>query len=1097
VSDADPFLAEAERRGLLTATQAEDCRRIAAALREVQVDLSIDEIAARKGFVTADQGAEIRRWLARLRVGRYEVIERLGEGAAGIVWKARDTKLDRVVALKVLSQKAQVAQAFRERFLREARIAVTLNDVNIVRGLDYGEADGYQYFAMEFVDGGNAETRLAQFGRIAEKEAVSMALDVVHALQYVQKFHIVHRDIKPSNLLLTPSGRVKLCDLGLAKPMLAETELLAGDGSTAGTPFYMSPEQIREPEKVDWRSDVYSLGATLYHLLTGVPVFRPDGQTSVIQKHLREKPRNPREHVLEISDGAASVVMRMLLKSPADRYASLDELRGDLEAVLEGRTPQHTAPALPPDEATAERHARLAIARRITEKNLPRERFPWAALAGFVILGALALAVATGVNFAKPWATPAKPPEDAAAAEPPKAPAATHAEAPKPVASAAPPAPVGPDPGQEQIAREQFTAREPGWHKQTEDGHFTSAIGELSNFMAKYPGTRAALSAQDEIRRIDGTVARGRFDALVQRSNDDVKHRRFDEAEAELNQAARIEIGWAEQQVKPLLAAVRTAKQNHDTERETQEPAFADLYGRVLLQAGEDMAAANAMADRDAKTVPAYDAEVSELREDLAALAKDGTDIDTIDKTTARGALALLLARLSRGEVDEAREAVDAVRATGGDTDAARKRIERVERVLKRQAAELLAGAEEDLAANHPDAAQRAAEDAQRRFPGYAPATVMLARVRLAMNDADQAIVLLANVTSRRDAPPESHYWLGVALARKREDFARAEAEFGRFLESAARDDPLRPAAEAARKSAHDLSVEADVKRWREIAKSLTGKGRRDAEEGAWGRVAELRGDDAEALLALGRIYLDKKQTTQAYVVLSRVAKLQATDAQKRKAAELLGQIKGSGFPTDDGRALADDGEKYFEHENWDRAIQNFQAALLVSPYLYSARVKLIRACLARAAEKGAAENARVAADAASLLVAQYPDESLPLALRSDARLAAGDVKGARDDAAKAADLDAKSSAAQLALGRARLAGGDATRAIEAFHAANTIEPSADALLGLAAAYLARLLPGDRAAAADMLANVKQLYGPPAALRAKYDELMKALEDAK
>jgi tetratricopeptide (TPR) repeat protein len=352
-------------------------------------------------------------------------------------------------------------------------------------------------------------------------------------------------------------------------------------------------------------------------------------------------------------------------------------------------------------------------------------------------------------------------------------------------------------------------------------------------------------------------------------------------------------------------------------------------------------------------------------------------------------------------------------------------------------------------------------------------------------------------VTSRRDAPPDAHYWLGAALLKKKEDLARAESEFATFLGEASKDDPLRRAADVSMKTAHDLRVEGDVKRWRDTAKSLTGRGRRDAEEGAWGRVAELRPDDAEAFLALGRIYLEKKQQVQAFVALSRVGKLQATDAQKRRAADLLGQVKGAGYPTEDGRAFASDAEKYLADERWDRAIQNFQAALLVSPHLSSARYGLIRAYLARFAENGGADDARTAADTASSLVALFPDDALPVALRSDARLLAGDLKGARDDAVKAAELDAKCARAHLALGRVRLAFGDPTRAIEAFREANRIEPSAEALLGLAECHIARRVSGDLAAAADMLQNAKDRYGPPRALRAKYDELVKALEAAK
>jgi cytochrome c-type biogenesis protein CcmH/NrfG len=592
-------------------------------------------------------------------------------------------------------------------------------------------------------------------------------------------------------------------------------------------------------------------------------------------------------------------------------------------------------------------------------------------------------------------------------------------------------------------------------------------------------------------------VARGRFDELEKRSNDDAEHHRFDDATAALMKAEKIDIDWAAGEAKVLLVGLEAKKQEHDRAREKQAAAFADLYGRVLLRAGEDMNAAGAMIDRDAKSVPAYDDEVSDLREDLAALAKDGADIETIDKSTARGALALLLAHLAHGEIDSAREDLDAVQLTGGDVSAARARVAAVEGVVTRQAADLLARAETELSSNLPEVAQRTAEDVQRRYPGYVPATVMLARVRLAKGDVDQSIVLFSNVTSRRDAPAEAHYWLGVALVRKKDDLARAESEFRQFLESAARDDPLRSTAAAAMKSAYDQRVEGDVKRWRELAKSLTGKGRRDVEEGAWGRVADLRPDDAEALLALGRIYLEKKQQLQAFVALSRVGKLAATDAQKKRAAEMLGQMKTAGLSSDDGRLFAADGESYFAKENWDRAIQNFHAVLLVSPYLYSSRVKLIRACLARFAEQGGPDDVREAADSATLLVAQFPDDALPLALRSEARLAAGDVKGARDDAVKAADLDGKCAPALLALGRVRLIANDTASAIDAFGRANKIEGSADALLGLAAAYLARGIPGDRTKAADMLANARQLYGPPAALRARYNDLMKALEDPK
>src|SRR5262245_36963378 len=745
-------------------------------MREVQVELSVEEIAARKGFVTTDQAAEIRRALARLRVGRYEVIERLGEGAAGIVWKARDTKLDRVVALKLLSQKAQVSPSFRERFLREARIAVTLNHVNIVRGLDYGEADGYQYFAMEFVDGENAEVRLARVGRFQEREAVAIALDVVHALQYVQKFLIVHRDIKPSNLLLTPTGHVKVCDLGLAKPMLSESELLASDGTTAGTPYYMSPEQIREPEKVDWKSDVYSLGATLYHMLTGVPVFRMDDRNGVIQKHLKERPRNPREHVLELSDGVSSVVLRMLQKTADDRYGALDELASDLESVLAGRPPLHTAPPVPPEEATAERHLRLAVARRITEKTLPRERFPWTIAAMFGLMVA-------AVGLIALYRGGAKPP----APEPGAGTAANHASvippqppAPQPnPATAADPAPRQPPAAYvSSRTRDAFEALlKTEVHDLAADGRFSAAIRKIHEFEAAYPGTdEATKRVPEELKRLEG-LARGRFAEMVQRAHEAAAQHRFEEARARVAEAQKMDIDWADAEAKKELAAVDDAARNYEREREAQAGAFADLCGQTLLEAGSSgIEAARALLDKRARTLTACDQELSDLRDDLDVMNRRGLDADTINAGAERGAYALFLARLTRGELEQAGQAIDAIRELGGDVDAARRRLTAVRDVLARKAGAALETAAMELSAGRFDAALAAVENAQKILPGHPPAVVLIARIRLAKGETGQAIQLMSGLLAGGSAPAEAHLVLGQALAAQGEDLARAEA---------------------------------------------------------------------------------------------------------------------------------------------------------------------------------------------------------------------------------------------------------------------------------------------------------------------------------
>ncbi len=1094
MSDDDPFLVEALRRGLITGAQVEDVKRIAAALHDVQLDLALDEIVARRGFLTTSQSAEIRRSLARLRVGRYEVIERLGEGAAGIVWKARDTKLDRVVALKVLSQKAQVSPSFRERFLREARIAVTLNHVNIVRGLDYGEADGYQYFAMEFVDGEDAESRLTRLGRIAERDAVAMALDVVRALEHVQKFAIVHRDIKPSNLMLTPTGHAKLCDLGLAKPMLAETELKAGDGSTAGTPYYMSPEQIREPEKIDWRSDVYSLGATLYHLLTGVPVFRPDAQSAVLQKHLREKPRNPRELVLELSDGVASVVLRMLQKSPDDRYASLAELSGDLEAVLAGKQPLHTAPPVPPEEATAERHARLAVARRITEQNLPRERFPMLQAAAFVMVACAVVVIGMKLRGEPP---PQKVPEP----PPPAVPAGTLPIPPAPVpAPQQPPAPSpAPSPDTdaalERSAMGAWKEREGQAKGLVEDKHLKAARELIESFRTQFGGTKAAAEADRELVRIDRN-AHEHIEELFAKARASVARHRFEEARALVDEAAQFEVDDAERLAGEQRQAIESAARAFERDRESQAAAFADTCGRVLLAVGKDsVATARVILDREKSGIKAYDLEADLLLEDLHVLEKYGVDPDMVDDTNAKGAHALLLVRLARGEVALAERELDVVRSTGGDVDLAKSRIAAVRGVLARQAEDLLARAQMELAANHPDLALRAADEAQRLLPDFAPTTVMLARIRIAQNEFDLAIALLVGTVGRSDAPAEAHLRLGQALARKGDDLARAEHEFRRFLDEAPAEDRLRPEAQTALADTHARRVETSVKRWREQAKAAKTRGKRDVAEGLWGRIVDVVPDDPEALLRLGEIYAEKQLKLPAHVLLARVGKAEkATDAQKKRAAELLAPLQGFGFQSDDGREVAADAEAYFGRDDWVNAIRNFQLALNVSPYLEFARVRLIRALIAEAAGSNTPDYAREAIQQADLLARLYPDDGLPPALRAEAELVLGDRTSALKDAARAVINDPKCAAAQMALGHVHIDGGDAATALAAFRAAHQAEPSAQALLGTARAYL-RL--ADAASAVSVLNELKEKYRMSRSQRDEYNVLMQQALDGK
>ena len=342
----EAFLKELMLRGWATAAQVEEARRLKAASDELHQGVTFDEVLVKKGFVSAERVTIARREVAArtgqsLRIGKYEILQRLGEGGAGIVYRAYQTALGREVALKVLSRRREGEEEYLDRFLREAKVAVTLNHVNIVRGLDFGSADGYHYFAMELVEGESLLALIKREGRLTERKSIDIGLQMVRALEHAQTFHIVHRDIKPENILMTKSGTAKLADLGLARPII-EGGAADSTGRPMGTALYVAPEAIRREGTLDFRADIYSLGATLFQMLTGKPPYAGQTVQEIVRGHLSSPIPNPRESVLDISTGTASVVMKMLAKDPAERYQTLEQLDEDLDSVLEGRPPVNT-----------------------------------------------------------------------------------------------------------------------------------------------------------------------------------------------------------------------------------------------------------------------------------------------------------------------------------------------------------------------------------------------------------------------------------------------------------------------------------------------------------------------------------------------------------------------------------------------------------------------------------------------------------------------------------------------------------------------------------------------------------------------------------
>jgi serine/threonine protein kinase len=324
---------------------------------------------------------------------RYVLGESLGSGGMGEVYLAHDKVLDREVALKVLRSHYAGDEEFAERFRREARSAASLSHPNIVQVYDRGETgDGTSYITMEYVPGGTLKEQIERRGPFGARETAAVGAQVADALGAAHERGVIHRDIKPQNVLVSASGDLKVTDFGLARVASAVTS--SASGAIFGTAGYISPEQALGGP-VGPRSDLYSLGVILYEMLTGELPFTADNSIAVCMKHVTEPLRPPKHLNPEISDGMNALVVKLLAKDPAGRYASATELLDDLERVRDGLAPV-LAPVLtleatqPLGEAPHAALRRVAVARRLrASRTLAIAAVAMLALLGTSLFGLL------------------------------------------------------------------------------------------------------------------------------------------------------------------------------------------------------------------------------------------------------------------------------------------------------------------------------------------------------------------------------------------------------------------------------------------------------------------------------------------------------------------------------------------------------------------------------------------------------------------------------------------------------------------------------------------------------------------------------------
>lgn len=292
------------------------------------------------------------------KLSEFQILDDIAQGGMGIVYKVFDRKEQKISALKVLNILSLMPRERNEeiaRFQREGRLALSLDHPSMVQAYRMGCEGGIWYYAMEYVAGEDLGEIVDREGKISEKRALDVTLVVAQVLQYIEERGMVHRDIKPDNILMGYDGSLKLCDYGLMRQRVFSTAITS-PGISIGTPNYMSPEQAKGDEDLDIRSDIYSLGMTLFHLLVGKTPFESTSVTLTLSRHIFERVPSIRRFDKSLSTELEQIIFKMTHKKPENRYKNAAELVAALKDYIQRHHSENSGEQGPPSEKREQKH---------------------------------------------------------------------------------------------------------------------------------------------------------------------------------------------------------------------------------------------------------------------------------------------------------------------------------------------------------------------------------------------------------------------------------------------------------------------------------------------------------------------------------------------------------------------------------------------------------------------------------------------------------------------------------------------------------------------------------------------------------------------